>query len=90
MEDVSILDSLEAAEKAARGGPGPENTALIALLRYHAADLIAVARAAQEFHETFWNPWRSARSDAMTADKVADAYGEMRRALAPLTTEGSE
>ena len=43
--------------------------------------LCRIAEAADGFHAAFWNPWRSGRSVVMTADKVAEAYGELRRAL---------
>lgn len=130
MRAVTILDSLEAAEKAATAGPweiadrdtdgpwgaagnivlGPAfanpslpgiakpwvastgmvavkrtmaDAALIALLRNHAADLLAVAKAAQEWQRIF-------DADRKTDVEWANGMQRLRHALVPLTTGGSE
>lgn len=104
----SILDTLEAAEKAATAGPWEyhagvppwvregtgvtgsvyahegempvvwkprtQDAALIALLRNHAADLIAVARAAQEYQ----------RAGSPRTTFGATPLEKMRSALVPL------
>jgi hypothetical protein len=94
---MTPLDALKAAEKAAtkkelwkfREDP---DAALIALLRNHAADLIAVARAAQAYiRPDVWIEGHPLHGASIFPDLNSSTTSEaLRDALAPLIAEGSE